>query len=327
LVLVAGGDIGFGREVGQTILNQRAYAPFSSVQPLLDSADLRFANLESVLSRQPYNETVRPGNPLVFTGPPEGAALLKTAGIDLVSTANNYAWDYGPSALQASMKTLSEAGVRFVGTSSEVGAAYRPLIVDVAGWRVSIFAVTEIWNFGELSKHVARDYVAGADFDRLADELETARKESDLVIVSYHGGSEYENVPLRSTREFADKVMAAGADVFLGHHPHVPHGIAFAGERPIFYSLGNFVFPPNEHRWTATSFLAKITFKRDGAIDREVCPFNIFELRPEPFKKDKKLHEAAFRAHLTAISKRFGGIELGASADHGCMPLEKAKAP
>ncbi len=97
LVFVAGGDLNFGRECGQAILSDPKYDPFASIAPLWESADFRFANLESQLSDQ-GGETQSPRNRLIFTGPPGGAGVLASARVDLVSTANNHAWDYGKAA-------------------------------------------------------------------------------------------------------------------------------------------------------------------------------------------------------------------------------------
>src|SRR6185369_14987162 len=84
IVLVAGGDISFGRDLGQTLLREPGHDFFGALQPLLDSGDLRFANLESQLSDQ-KGQTQSPWVKLVFTGPPEGAAALARARFDIVS--------------------------------------------------------------------------------------------------------------------------------------------------------------------------------------------------------------------------------------------------
>jgi poly-gamma-glutamate synthesis protein (capsule biosynthesis protein) len=293
------------------------------VTSLVKGADLAFANLESTLSKQPRNETMKPKHPLIFTGPLKGADLVAAAGFDIVSTANNHAWDYGKPALVSTMTELERVGVRYVGTGKTPGdAQYQPVRVEVGGYRIAIFAVTEIWNQGEFQLHPGRKYVAWADMEKLGPELERARRENDLVFVSYHGGSEYVDVPMTWTKSFVKRVMALGADAVIGHHPHVPQGVAWADERPIFYSLGNLVFLPNEHRWTATSFLAKLVFHRDGRREVFACPYNLIEMEPRPFHgKTRQFHQEGFTRHLRSISRGLGGTEIGAPDAGGCLPL------
>ena len=119
------GRVNFGRECGQAILANPTYDPFQFVEPLWRDSDITFVNLESQLSDQ-KGETQSPKNRLIFTGPPGGADVLARAGIDVVSTANNHAWDYGRSALFETLDNLARAGVANVGTGKTFDAAYAP---------------------------------------------------------------------------------------------------------------------------------------------------------------------------------------------------------
>ena len=145
LVILAGGDVNLGRSCGQRILKDPSYNPFSELGPLFSSADLRFVNLESQLSDQ-GGETQSRINRLIFTGPPGGADVLKNAGIDLVSLANNHAWDYGKKAFLETLSNLEHAGVPFVGASRERGRQYEPTILSVKGWRIAWFAVCLLYT-------------------------------------------------------------------------------------------------------------------------------------------------------------------------------------
>jgi poly-gamma-glutamate synthesis protein (capsule biosynthesis protein) len=323
LVIVAGGDINLGRSIGQRILREKEYDPFRHITSIVKGADLAFANLESTLSKQKNDETMKPNEPLIFTGPLEGADLIAAAGFDVVSTANNHAWDYGKAALVSTMTELDRVGVRYAGSSKTPGdLQYEPAKLEVGGYRIAIFAVTEIWNQGEFQLHAGRKYVAWAEMEKLEPLLERARRENDLVFVSYHGGSEYVDVPMTWTKHFVKRVMALGVDAVIGHHPHVPQGVGWAEERPILYSLGNLVFLPNEHRWTATSFLAKLVFHRDGRRDVLACPYNLIEQEPRPFAgKARAFHFDGFTRHLTGTSRGFGGTTVSEPDADGCLRL------
>src|SRR5688572_27274192 len=175
LVIVAGGDVNFGRECGQAILADVRYDPFRFMAPLWRDADLRFVNLESQLSDQ-KGETQSPRNRLIFTGPPDGGLTLAQAGIQIVSTANNHAWDYGRGALFETLDNLARAGVKSVGTGRTLEAAYAPAVLEVRGRRIAVFAVTQIWNAGDIETHQGKNYVAWARLPRLKKLLERARR-------------------------------------------------------------------------------------------------------------------------------------------------------
>ncbi len=110
LTVLFGGDVNLGRGAGQKILKDPKYDPFAEIAPLLSTADFRAVNLESQLSDQ-NGETQSPNHHLIFTGPPGGADVLAAAHIDLVSLANNHAWDYGKKALFETFTNLERAGV------------------------------------------------------------------------------------------------------------------------------------------------------------------------------------------------------------------------
>jgi poly-gamma-glutamate capsule biosynthesis protein CapA/YwtB (metallophosphatase superfamily) len=325
LVIVAGGDVNLGRGLGQRILRDPTYDPFREIRPLFAAADLRFVNLESQLSDQ-GGITMAIDNPLVFTGPPSGAEVLARAGIDVVSTANNHAWDYGRRGMEETVQNLDRVGIRYAGTCTGSDGAYQPAVLRVKGWSVAIFAVTQIWNQGPFKKHRARPHVAWADIEKLREPLVRARREHDVVLVSYHGGGEYADDPVRWTRDFVDQVMALGADAVLGHHPHVPHGIGWVEGRPIFYSLGNLVFAPNEHRWTSQSFVARLRFRNGSAPRVEACPYRLVGHVPTLLtgKRDGPAREILTH-HLRQLSRGLGGTDFGERDELGCMPVTPAK--
>lgn len=322
IVILVGGDVNLGRGAGQKILKDPNYDPFSEIAPLLKTADLRHVNLECPLSDQ-GGETQSRSNHLVFTGPPGGAAVLKRAGIDVVSLANNHAWDYGKKALFETFDHLSAAGVAWAGASRKPKQQYEPTILKVKGWSIALFAVTHIWNQGAFDKHEGQHYVAWASFDHLQKRLRKARKEHDLVLMSYHGGGEYVDVPMQWTREFVRAVMATGVDAFFGHHPHVPLGVGWQGSRPIFYSLGNLVFAMHsDYPWTGTSFMARVRFEKGGKISAEACPYHILGHVPMLFEgKTKASRERMVRHHLHVTSMATGGSTIGEPGELSCMPL------
>jgi poly-gamma-glutamate synthesis protein (capsule biosynthesis protein) len=321
LVLAAAGDVNLGRACGQRLLADPSYNPLQGVASIWADADLRFVNLESPLSDQ-HGETQSPHHGLVFTGPPSGADALARAGIGVVSTANNHAWDYAGRGLLETLLNLDRAGVAHAGTGVDETEAYRPAILHVNGVSVAVFAVTQVWNLGAFSEEEARHHVAWADFLRLRAALLRARAEVDFVVVSYHGGEEYTDVPLPKTRAFVDAVMSLGVDVVIGHHPHVPQGVGWQRGRPVLYSLGNLVFDGLPALpWTRSSFIAKLRFQRGHPVQVAACPVLIDGYEPRELTRADGSPRRAFERHLREISDSVGGTTIAEPDGFGCYPL------
>lgn len=320
IVLAAGGDVSFGRECGQAVLSDPAYDPFAQLGPAWSSADLRFVNLESQLSDQ-GGVTQSPLHRLIFTGPPGGADVLAHAGISVVSTANNHAWDYGKSALLETIDNLERARVAFAGTGRDPTQAYRPALLSARGVRVAVFAVTAVWNQPPFDAHEGRNFVAWADAERLAQAVAKAKTEADFVLLSYHGGEEYIDAPVDRTRRFVQAALALGVDAVIGHHPHVLQGVGFSDGRPILYSLGNFVFAGHDDRpWTKQSVFARLTLRPGAGVELSLCPYAIDGHRPrslDPAGEASRIER--IRQHLIGASTSTGGADVARPDALGCL--------
>jgi poly-gamma-glutamate synthesis protein (capsule biosynthesis protein) len=258
------GDINLGRRVGQVILKGDTVYPFAHVADTLRGYDMVFANLESNISDQ-HGRTEHPRYNMIFTAPPAAAQALKRAGVRVVATANNHALDFGVSAKDQTIRYLDSAGVAHCGTSGEGQSPYLPALLRVNGIRLAFFAVTDIMNGRGRGW---KDLVARADTGSLLPAIRAVRESSDVVIVSFHGGVEYAPEASERTREFARQVLEGGADIVLGHHPHVPYGIESAGGKVAVHSLGNFVFMQPDRYWTRFSFALSFDIIRDAAGTR-----------------------------------------------------------
>jgi poly-gamma-glutamate synthesis protein (capsule biosynthesis protein) len=320
-MLAAAGDVNLGRACGQRLLTDGSYDPWRGVAALWADANVRFVNLESVLSEQ-HGETQSPHHPLIFTGPPSGANALQRAGIGLVSTANNHAWDYAGRGLLETLSNLDRVAVAHAGTGVTEEDAYRPAIVRVNGMTLALFAVTQVWNLGVFAQADAKHHVAWADSARLRAALQRAHSDADFVIVSYHGGEEYTYEPLPQTRAFAAEVLRWGADAVIGHHPHVIQGVAWQADKPIFYSLGNLVFDTRAERpWTRAAFIGKMRLQRGRAAEVSVCPLLIDGYEPRSLRPNEETARRAFERHLRELSDTVGGTSIGPVDALGCYAV------
>lgn len=272
---LAFGDMNLGRKVGQRILNDDVHFPFRRYSIRDDSADIVFANLECPISDQ-KGETGHPTYNLIFTAPPEAITTLLHSGIDIVSTANNHALDYGISALEETIDRLRSANIQYVGTSKEKEKLYDPLIFEENNIKFAIFGVTAFVN---MTFQGWREYVATPDTVVLKQKILMIRDSVDIIVMSYHGGIEYTNKPAEHVTAFAEWSVRNGVDIFLGHHPHVTFGVQQRGDRFIVHSLGNFIFYQPQYYWTQRSYGIKFSIvKQDTAtivsIDRFI-PVNV----------------------------------------------------
>lgn len=258
---LAVGDINLGRHVGQVILAGDTLFPFAGVGERFRQFDVVFGNLESNISDQ-RGRTEDPTSNMVFTAPPAAAWSLAKAGFGIVATANNHALDFGESARAQTVRFLDSAGVVHVGTGGNGRGLYDPVVIVSKGISIACFAVTDLMNTTDSSW---KSHVAAADTGKLLPAIRAVRKSADIVVVSYHGGEEYADRPSPRTKTFAWGVLNGGADVFLGHHPHVPYGIDMRGGKIAVYSLGNFVFKQPSRLWTRYSFAFAMTIARNDS--------------------------------------------------------------
>ena len=257
LRLCAVGDLNLDRRVaGAGLLQGDTLYPFRALLESLRGADITFGNLESPIAS---DATPVPDSAGVFTAPPVAALALARAGFDIVSTANNHAWDGGQSAAEETMRRLTRAGVRFVGSGFGRDMAEQPVILERRGWRVAFFAVTRAWNPAPYSfyKHAGANWVAWGDTAWIYPAIRAlkASGRADLIVVSVHGGREYADEPPDYHRDLLYGLVDAGADLVLAHHPHVLQPVVWSRGKPIVQSLGNFVFVQSDPRTQLSAIL------------------------------------------------------------------------
>lgn len=289
LSLAVVGDIMLSRTVDKVIQRTTWKTPLAFVPEIVKKADIAFANLECPASfrGKPY-----PGKPadVTFRANPASLFGLKFAGFDVVSLANNHSTDYGPVALQDTLSSLDQLGIATCGAGSSQKEARRPAILERNGIRLAFLAYAEpIWSVtaaGDGTPPTAG--VAIIREEDIIDDIREAAKKADGVLVSLHWGEEFHRAPRESDRALAKRLIAAGALVILGHHPHVLQGAEWYRQGLILYSMGNFVFD----------------MKDDTTYDSAVAVINIKKLPAGsiPFRQD--------RAHLIIESLAYEPVHL-----------------
>jgi poly-gamma-glutamate synthesis protein (capsule biosynthesis protein) len=263
------GDIMPGSEVG-THVGQASLANwFSEVSPAWRDADVLIGNLESpcvVAAR-----AVPKAQPeLMFRSPAFRVRELAEAGFSVVTLANNHVLDCGPEGLRETLRALAEAGIRHTGAGMNIEEALRPALLDVGGQTLGVVAFT----YGP----PATDGSPGAapcDRKTMKRGLSEARSSCDILVAALHDGLEYSDVPPSQTRERLRFLAGHGADIVVGHHPHVLQGIEWHGGTPIACSLGDLLFHNSLPFVTRRNFgRMALAVRAPGEVERDPEKFS-----------------------------------------------------
>jgi poly-gamma-glutamate synthesis protein (capsule biosynthesis protein) len=212
--------------------------PLRLLAPLFRQADLAVANMEGVLMRKNPRYAEKRLN---LWAPRASAQVFEPAGIDLVSTANNHAFDGRDAGVIETLGHLRAAGVAVMGTGRTEAEARRPYVLSARGSCVAMVPATTKLNLqGHGAAHAAF-YPEGRQ-NRLLALVRKTRRRCPFVVVYIHWGVEKAHRPRRQTRRLAHALVDAGANLVVGHHPHVLQGVERRRGALVAYSLGNLVF-------------------------------------------------------------------------------------
>jgi poly-gamma-glutamate capsule biosynthesis protein CapA/YwtB (metallophosphatase superfamily) len=286
--------------------------PLGAVAPLLREADARLCDLAGA-----------PG------AHPSGVEVIRRAGFEAVSVANDHALDRGTGGLVETLAALDAAGVGHGGAGADLAAAERPVRLLRSGWRLSVLTFAThpaAWAAGPTTpgiRYVPLDTPGRA---RACAAVAAERGEADLLIVSLHAGQPFQDGPSPALRVFARALVEAGADVVWGHGARVTQGVEWFRGRPVLYDTGSLLdesgVDPALRNDLAGVFLVRA---RPGAIDAvDVRPTRIRGGRAEPsegLERERWLHRLAERCR--ALGTRAG---VGEGRMRLLAPLEEPVA-
>ena len=269
--LVAVGDIMLSRGVAGEIREHGDDPghPFSKMKRYLKSGDIVFGNLENPIT--PGREIMLPE--MILRADPGAETALREAGFTILSLANNHLPDFGRRGILDTFQYLEQAGIEYVGAGKTEKEAFAAKYIEAKGQKLAFLAFSDhVLAPGSYLAGVDQPGTAYLDSDKVWAAVQDAREKADFVVVSMHAGTEYEPAPDLAQTRFARLAVDAGADLVLGHHPHVLQRVEEYKGKYIFYSLGNFVFDQKWSRATRESLLAKIFINRDGVEKVECLP-------------------------------------------------------
>lgn len=262
--------------VGDTYYNERRVSQYenSGVAGLLDEtllglmqeADVAVLNNECALSD---GGEAMEDKEYTYRMTPALTQSYVDMGIDLVTLANNHALDFGTEALEDTFETLDQYGVDYIGAGMDYERSKQAMVYEIEGKTVAVLAASRVipvveWNIVNRQPGMFCTY----DSTALEAEIQACREQYDYVVVYVHWGIMETEQPVDYQREMAYRYVEAGADMVLGSHPHVVQSIEFYQGKPIYYSLGNFLYGSTIQR----TMLVTLEADAEGKLASRIYP-------------------------------------------------------
>ena len=254
-LLQNGGDIGSG--IAPDLIGE------------MQSADIMMLNNEFAYSERGMPT---PEKQFTFRARPDSVSYLTDMGVDIVSLANNHAYDYGEEALLDTMQILREEGIPYVGAGANIEEASAPVYFIVNDIKIAIISATQIERLDNPDTKGATETSPGVfrcfNGEKLMQTVAQAKEESDFVIVYVHWGTENQEETDWAQNKQAPELVEAGADLIIGDHPHILQRIEIIDGVPVIYSLGNFWFNSKP----LDTGMVKVTISEDGLQSFQFLP-------------------------------------------------------
>ena len=302
ITIIAVGDIMPTARALPFVKKQGFGYPYVGTSEILKSGDIVIGNLETPLTSK---GTRFKEKKYTFRAPIETASALKDAGFTHLSLANNHMMDYGATGLSSTLAALNNAKLNFAGAGENIKEARKISISKTKGKKIAFLSYSKTYPLEFYARRKRGGTTPGYRKFITAD-LKKARIDADIVIVAFHWGGEKLEHPRRYQKELARLSIDSGADIVIGHHPHVLQGIEHYKDGVIFYSLGNFAFGSYSPS-SRESIIAKIVLE-DGRISSvEAVPINVnnFEVHFQPKVLEGKKGKEVI-SHLSRLSEPLG---------------------
>jgi poly-gamma-glutamate capsule biosynthesis protein CapA/YwtB (metallophosphatase superfamily) len=274
----AAGDVMLDRGVRKQMSVKGDFDPFKRTTAFIKTHDLAFCNLEGPVSLRGAMKK----KAFAFRFDPVMLEGLKVSGFNMFSLANNHILDYGREALTDTIEFMNSNNYFYAGAGKDRKSAMEARFLEKNGIKFAFIAHVdmEVKTEGAADSPDVPQVSDECGIDEITAEVARARKLADFVIVSFHWGEEYTNFPLKKHIRFARACVDSGADLVLGHHPHVLQGVEIYKGKAILYSLGNFVFDQYQPG-TNDSMVFCCKFTKAGIKDMFLMPVRITLGQPD----------------------------------------------
>ncbi|MBL3641436.1 CapA family protein [Bacillus sp. RHFB] len=285
LTMTMVGDVMMGRYVEEVTEKHGYEYLYRYMKPYFANSDYVSGNYEHTALKEEVSKYKGADTPIHLNSNTSGVEAVKEAGFSVVSLANNHMMDYEEQGLLDTIDEFKSADMHYVGVGSNTAEAKNSIdYADVNGVRVATLGFTDVYGKDAVSKNDKAGLLnSNPDllFEMIGKARDAKQGNADLVVVNMHWGQEYSTSTTDRQKDLAKAIIDAGADIIIGHHPHVLQSFDVYKDGIIFYSLGNFIF---DQGWTRTKDSAMVQYHlaNDGKATIDVVPLQIEEATPRP---------------------------------------------
>jgi poly-gamma-glutamate synthesis protein (capsule biosynthesis protein) len=297
--------------------------PFRKIQHLLKDKDILFGNLETMISKQIQPS---PGTPGKYFSLPGTGRMLREMGFDIVNIGHNHLYDWGAEGVELTFKELSEEGIKYGGAVKSKNGEWGPVIVNCpeCGKRFGFLFYTSTYNtLDKKNIYMGRE----PSSKNMRKDLFTIKPEVDIAVVSIHGGACLNYWPSPEMLEYCRQATEFGADIVLGHHPHVINGIERFNNSIIAYALPDSIRPlpldedevyESMKKERYESFILKVLISGNNSLNYSISPCvldNSLQTRPADADESKNI--------IGMVDNLSGDIKEGESTKKHFQTIQK----
>ncbi|MFJ7753547.1 CapA family protein [Peribacillus muralis] len=309
------GDVMMGRYVEEVTEKHGYDYLFRYMKPYFADSDYVSGNYEHPALKDDASSYKEADTAIRLNSNKSGVKAVKDAGFSVMTLANNHMMDFEEQGLLDTIDEFKRTDMNYVGAGKNTAEAKASIdYTDVNGVRVATLGFTDVYG----KDAVPTDTQAGILnsnpdllFEMIGKAKDAKQGNADLVVVNMHWGQEYSTSATLRQKDLAKAVIDAGADIIIGHHPHVLQSFDVYKDGIIFYSLGNFIF---DQGWTRTKDSAMVQYhlEEDGKASIDVVPLQIEEATPRP--ATSKADQSRVYRQLTKETGK--DVQWSKKADH-----------
>ena len=267
------------------------------VKSIFEGDDLTVINFESTLTDEKQHKNQK----FVFKAPPSYIDIIKDKSIEAANLANNHSSDYGEKSYEDTVAALEGAGIKHFGFEDTA-------VFTVKDVKIGIFGIYELDEYGGIAPEVTKRIKV------------LKKKDCDIIIAVFHWGYEYKTCPDQDQVNLGHQAIDEGADLVVGHHPHIIEGIEYYKGKPIAYSLGNFCFGGNKNPREKDTMIYQVTFKTDkhgkvASRQDKVIPTMITSTTEYNDYQPTPMGEEAAASYLKKLTQRSNEIKTNYGAE------------
>lgn len=301
LTISIAGDVLMDSSIRWQIDRNGIEYPWEMVKEHFQEDTLTMVNLETSITNKGTKWEDKQYN---FRSDPKNLQAMNEAGIDVVGLANNHTLDYGYDGFLDTLSHIDKSGIKRAGGGKNWKEAMEGTIIEKENTKIGILAFSRVapdvkWWATKNSPGIVGAYdsqLVGA-----LNQIKEMKNDVDILLLSIHWGVELSTTPRKVEIDLAKKLIDAGADIIMGHHPHVLQGVEIYKGKPIFYSLGNFVFG-SKNEITASTMIAQINIIDKNIDNIKIIPCTINLGRPIPVQGDERVEKIKY---INTISNIF----------------------